>query len=167
MNTLTNVLDVNDDPILLAWALEFGGYFMADGCLYLSRHYYTKGGRWMYQPQARINQRADSRPLLETIQAKLGGHIRDYKGVPGSAKGKVYQCNPTSCWTTSSHECMERVLGLLDYLVLPHAKLAQAGVMREYLDYRSQFGQRHGDEARDRIHQFWQELRELKRYSSE
>ena len=171
MNTLTNVLDVNGDPIPLAWALEFGGYLMADGCIYLSRSFYRnaqEGGQWMYRPQISINQRADSRPLLEVIQARLGGHIRDSKGASGrSNTGKLYQSKPTSVWITTSCAATKRILALLDYLSLPHAKMAQAKVMREYLGYRSQFGKRLGDEAREHIHQLYQELRELKRYSSE
>lgn len=164
---VTEVLDVNGDPIPLAWALEFGGHFMGDGCLFLSRHTRQPSGIWTYQPQARIGQRADSRPVLEVIQAKLGGHIRDYTGEHRTTRGKTYVCNPTCVWTTSSQPDMQRVIDLLGYLQFPYAKWAQVEVMREYLDFRAQFGVRYGDKARTQVELYYQQLRELKRYSSE
>ena len=173
----TNILDVHGQPISLEWALEFGGYFMADGCLFISRHSRADNPYgWSFQPQARIGQRIDSLPLLRAIQAKLGGYIRQYTGKHRSRNGRVYQCNPTAVWTTSSQEEAERVISLLELLQLPHRKTAQVQVMREFLEIRRRARQRgpnpngaltgirYTQEEYDRMYECYRKLRMLKQY---
>lgn len=118
------------------WLLQFTGFFLGDGCV-------TGSGKSARLVLA-INQRADSRILMEDIVEKLGGTLYEYEVTQTAAKSKR-QCR----WGISGwSRCLPVINMMLDHAILPARKFKELRLAKEWCEWRLNYSSFLGEEGR-------------------
>ena len=132
------------------WLWQFTGFFLGDGCV-------TSSGKTARLVLA-INQRADSRTLMEDIVEKLGGSLYEYEVSQITTKSKR-QCR----WSIGGFSrCLPVINMMLDHVILPARKIKELRLAKEWCEWRLNYSSFLGEEGHRITKDYANRLSEIK-----